>query len=160
LSGRAPRALVPLLLSVALGCTVSTVVGLTQGSDNEDAGDDGGVCDTGTCTCPALGPCNYLCEPETCPLSCSVDSCDQRCDGGVCFLSCELNTPCSPICTTPLLQLQCIPSSEHIDCQVVCDAPTPWTLDCKGGGCTVGCGVERPATVCDGGVATCSASCP
>jgi hypothetical protein len=153
LSAGALKALAVLLLTAAIGCTVSTLVGETP-----DAG-GGNVCDS-TCSCSTDGGCDYVCAPQLCPLGCSVDTCRQVCDGGVCGLSCELNAPCNPSCSTPLLQLQCTPSSEHIDCQVTCDAPTPWTHSCRGGACTVSCGTAGPATVCDGGVATCSASCP
>jgi hypothetical protein len=57
--------------------------------------------------------------------------------------------------------MQCTPTApETVDCQMSCEPLETCAADCHGGTCTVACGNLEPATACDGGVYSCSGTCP
>ena len=151
-------------LALALACTVDELVGSNSVADG---GHDGGPpFDGGTPICPGTGAdCSPTCGDQVCRagctglhdcvISCSGTSCSFQCqhpEGVSCVPSCAPAQPCTMNCT-PV-------GEEEVDCVMDCAPLQTCAADCHGGTCTVACGQLEPATVCDGGVYSCSGTCP
>ena len=155
------------VLALAMACTVDELVGSNALADGgSDGGLDGGPpFDGGTPICPGTGSsCTQTCGDQVCHVGCTgLHDCSITCSGTSCSFSCERpeGLTCAPSCEPGPCSMQCTPSgSEGVDCQMTCEPLQECAADCHGDTCTVACGHLDPATVCDGGVYSCSGTCP
>lgn len=151
------------VLVLSLACTVDELVGSNALADG---GSDGGPFDGGTPICPGTGAdCTPVCGEQVCHAGCTgIHDCVITCAGTSCSFSCQRpeGLTCAPSCdpATPCT-MSCTPAGEEaIDCVMDCNPQQTCAADCHGGTCTVACGQLEPATACDGGVYSCSGSCP
>lgn len=146
--------LTALVLGLAVACTVDEVVG------------SNGVTDGGTAVCPGTSP--GICDPapvcggQICRVSCTdLQDCVTTCSGTSCTFQCERSVQtCTPSCDPGACSMSCVPNGEQIVCTLSCNPQQTCAADCHNGTCTVACGDLKPATTCDGGVYSCSGSCP
>jgi hypothetical protein len=149
---------------LALACTVDEVIGSNA---RVDGGSDGGPpFDGGTPICPGTGiDCTPVCGDQVCHVGCTgIHDCLITCSGTSCSFHCERpgGLTCTPTCAPAVpCTMHCTPAGEEgIDCVMDCNPLQTCAADCHGGTCTVACGQLEPATACDGGVYSCSGTCP
>jgi hypothetical protein len=149
-------------LALGAACTVDELVG---SNSLADGGSDGGF-DGGTPICPGTdGTCTPTCGDQVCHAGCTgIHDCLISCSGTSCSFHCERpeGLTCSPTCAPAApCTMQCTPAGEEaIDCVMQCEPLQTCAADCHNGTCTVACGQLEPATACDGGVYSCSGTCP
>ena len=139
------------ILALGMACTVDEVVGSNS------------VFDAGTPICPGTGSgCSPVCGSQVCHVGCAgLTDCLTSCSGDSCSFSCEgQGQTCTPSCEPGPCTLSCTPNGEQIDCTVTCSPVQSCAADCHQGTCTVACGQLQAATICDGGVYSCSGGCP